>query len=49
MKVVYPICYSGIEVYKRLQIATVITTKAGEITPHYQKNDFQPLITKFWH
>lgn len=36
MKVVYPVC-CGIDVHKRFLIATIITTKAGELTPHYQR------------
>lgn len=52
MKVVYPVC-CGIDVHKRFLIATVITTKAGELTPHYQKKRFstfnnQILALKDW-
>ncbi|WP_202067984.1 IS110 family transposase [Enterococcus sp. BWB1-3] len=52
MKVVYPVC-CGIDVHKSFLIATVITTKAGELTPHYQKKRFstfnnQILALKNW-
>lgn len=52
MKIVYPVC-CGIDVHKRFLIATVITTKAGELTPHYQKKRFstfnnQILALKAW-
>jgi transposase len=52
MKVVYPVC-CGIDVHKRFLIATIITTKAGELTPHYQKKRFstfnnQILALKDW-
>lgn len=52
MKVVYPVC-CGIDVHKRFLIATIITTKAGELTPHYQKKRFstfnnQILALKNW-
>lgn len=39
MKIVYPVCCC-IDVHKRFLIATIITTKAGELTPHYQKKRF---------
>ena len=52
MKVVYPVC-CGIDVHKSFLIATIITTKAGELTPHYQKKRFstfnnQILALKDW-
>ncbi|WP_066193284.1 hypothetical protein [Gracilibacillus timonensis] len=52
MKVVYPVCF-GIDVHKRFLIATVITTKSAELTPHYQKKRFstfnnQILELKSW-
>lgn len=52
MKVVYPVC-CGIDVHKSFLIATIITTKAGELTPHYQKKRFstfnnQILALKEW-
>lgn len=52
MNVVYPVC-CGIDVHKRFLIATIITTKAGELTPHYQKKRFstfnnQILALKDW-
>ncbi|MCQ9210104.1 IS110 family transposase [Granulicatella seriolae] len=52
MKVVYPIC-CGIDVHKSFLIATIITTEAGELTPHYQKKRFstfnnQILALKDW-
>lgn len=52
MKVVYPVC-CGIDVHKRFLIATIITTKAGELTPHYQRKRFstfnnQILALKNW-
>lgn len=52
MKIVYPVC-CGIDVHKRFLIATIITTKSGELTPHYQKKRFstfnnQILALKNW-
>lgn len=52
MKVVYPIC-CGIDVHKRLLIATIITTKKDLLTPTYQKKRFstfnnQILALKNW-
>lgn len=52
MKVVYPVC-CGIDVHKRFLIATIITTKDGELTPHYERKRFstfnnQILALKDW-
>lgn len=52
MKVVYPVC-CGIDVHKSFLIATIITTKSGELMPHYQKKRFstfnnQILALKDW-
>lgn len=52
MKVVYPVC-CGIDVHKRFLIATIITTKDNELTPHYQRKRFstfnnQILALKNW-
>ena len=52
MKVVYPVC-CGIDVHKRFLIATIITTKRNELTPHYQRKRFstfnnQILALKNW-
>ena len=39
MKVVYPVC-CGVDVHKRFLVATIITTPADSLQPHYQKKRF---------
>ena len=39
MRVVYPIC-CGIDVHKSFLVATLITTRTGELTPKYEKRRF---------
>ena len=39
MKVVFPIC-CGVDVHKTFVVATIITTLADSLQPHYQKKRF---------
>ncbi len=39
MKVVFPTC-CGVDVHKTFVVATIITTPAGSLQPHYQKKRF---------
>ena len=39
MKVVFPTC-CGVDVHKRFLVATIITTSADSVQPHYQKKRF---------
>ena len=39
MKVVFPTC-CGVDVHKRFLVATIITSPAGSLQPHYQKKRF---------
>ena len=39
MKVVFPTC-CGVDVHKTFVVATIITTPADSLQPHYQKKRF---------
>ena len=40
MKVVFPTC-CGVDVHKTFVVATIITTPADSLQPHYQKKRFR--------
>ena len=39
VKIVFPTC-CGVDVHKRFLVATIITSPAGSLQPHYQKKRF---------